>query len=78
MSGHKNMSDTYRSEFEKRDNGQRVNNPALNWQQVTTEVAALDNRNAGRGYMVYAQRRIFENNTHEQAMEWIVNQVQWM
>lgn len=77
MNGHQNMSETYRNEFEKRNNGQRLNNPALDWQKVTDEVDALNNRNAGRGYAAYGQHRIFENGTHEQAMAWVIKTVQW-
>lgn len=77
MNGHNALAETYRSEFEKRNNGQRVGNPALDWQKVTTEVATLDNRNAGRGYMVYAQQRVFESKSHESAMEYINSNVAW-
>ena len=74
---HNEMNETYKSEFESRNNGQRVGNPALDWRKVTSEVAALDNRNAGQGYMVYSQQRIFESATHEQAMAYIVKNVMW-
>ena len=77
MNGHDELKETYRNEFEKRNNGQRVGNPALDWQKVTMDVAALDNRNAGRGYMVYAQQRIFENKNHESAMEYINSTINW-
>lgn len=77
MNEHKELSETYRNEFEKRNNGQRVGNPALDWQKVTTEVASLDNRNAGRGYMVYAQQRVFESKSHDDAMEYIRTNVMW-
>jgi hypothetical protein len=74
---HNEMAETYKAEFESRNNGQRINNPALEWQTVTSEVASLNNRNAGRGYMVYAQQRIYENATHEQAMAYLVKTVNW-
>lgn len=74
---HNDLAATYKSEFESRNNGQRVNNPALIWQTVTAEVPALDNRNAGRGYMAYAQVRIYESMSHEQAMAYLVKEIQW-
>lgn len=74
---HNEMSETYKAEFEKRDNGQRVGNPASNWQQVCTEVEALDNRNAGQGYMAYSSCRVFQGMTHEQASEYVSKNVMW-
>ncbi len=77
MNSHNALAETYQNEFEKRNNGERLNNPALDWQTVTVEVAMLDNRNAGNGYMVYSQQRIFENKSHEQAMEYLNKVVIW-
>lgn len=74
---HSEMAETYKSEFESRDNGQRVQNPALDWKKVTSEVAELDNRNAGMGYASYSQRRVFDGMTHEQATEWLVKNQIW-
>ena len=74
---HNEMAETYRNEFDSRDNGQRVGNPALNWQQVTMEVPALDNRNAAMGFASYSQRRVFDGMTHEQAIEWLVANQIW-
>lgn len=58
-----------RNEFEKRNNNGRMamTNPALNWQKVTDEVAELNNRIAGNGYFKYAQLRIYQDMSHEQA-----------
>lgn len=74
---HNELAQTYKSEFEKRNNGQRVGNPALIWQQVTAEVPALDNHNARRGYCAYAQVRIYESMSHEQAMAYLVKEIIW-
>lgn len=74
---HNEMAETYKVEFEKRNNGQRVQNPALDWRTVTDEVASLNNRNAGMGYASYSQRRAIDGMTHEQAMEWLVNNQIW-
>jgi hypothetical protein len=70
------LAETYKAEFEKRDNGQRVNNPAANWQKVTAEVAALDSRNAGQGYMVYSMQRAM-GDTHEDAIAYVIKNVIW-
>ena len=71
-----NMSEVYKSEFEKRDNGQRVNNPAAVWQKVISEVPALDSRNEGQGYMVYSQQRVM-GASHDEAMAYVVKNVVW-
>ena len=79
MSSHSELAETYRNEFEKRNTGGHfvAQNPALDWQRITMEVAALDNRNAGIGYSAYAQQRAINGDTHEQAMEWISKNVIW-
>ncbi len=69
---HNELSSTYQSEFESRNNGQKINNPAMDWQQVTMEVKALDNRTGANGYLTYMQQRIYEQATHEQAMAYVI------
>jgi hypothetical protein len=71
------IQETWKEEFEKRDDGKRgeigLQNPATNWQKITAEVASLDNRMNGLGYMKYAQRRVFFGETHEAAAEYAAN-----
>lgn len=79
MNGHNELSETYKAEFEKRNTGGHfvTVNPALNWQQITAEVPALDNRNAAMGYSAYAAQRAINGDTHEQAMAYIIKNVIW-
>ena len=70
------LAETYKAEFEKRDNGARFNNPASNWQKITKEVAALDSRNAGLGYMTYSIQRAM-GASHEDAMKHVNDTMIW-
>ncbi len=72
------LAETYKATFESRNNNQRVQNPASSLFQK--EILALHpewERNEWQGYSAYADTRIFDGKSHDEAMTYIEKYIDW-